>query len=123
MNATLRIAIFIALLIYFFVIFRLLKRKRLILQYSLLWLAVGLLMLLAAIFPSVLLHVLHLIGVVELTNGLFGILLFGIIVIMISITSIVSRQNEKLRSLIQKTAQYEKRIRELEDQQTRKNEE
>lgn len=114
MNLTLRISIAVALLLFFVVIFWLLRKKSLALKYTLLWLAFGGVMVLIAAFPNAFWFLLRLIGIVEVYNGLFAVMIFALIIILISITAIVSKQNEKLRQLIQKCATYEKRIRELE---------
>ncbi len=114
MNTSLRIVISIALVVYYAWIFYFLKKKSLTLKYTLLWLFTGLVMVLVVIFPQALEQVLHWVGVVELTNGLFGIVCFALLIILLSITSIVSILNEKMRRLVQQCAMYEKRIRELE---------
>lgn len=114
MNSSLRIVISIALLVYYICIFYFLKKKSLTLKYTLLWLFTGLVMILIVLFPQVLETALHAVGIVELTNGLFGIVCFGLLIILLSITSIVSMLNDKLRKLIQQCAMYERRIRELE---------
>lgn len=116
MNSSLRIVISIALVIYYICIFCMLKKKTLNLKYTLLWLFMGLVMILVVIFPGVLESILHSMGVVELTNGLFAIVLFAILIILMSLTSIVSTLNNKLRKLAQQCSMYEKRIRELEIQ-------
>lgn len=114
MNVNLRIAISIGLVLYFFALLYLLKKKSLNLKYTLLWLFTGFIMIILTVFPTILESFLHLIGVVELPNGLFGILMFFVIIILVSITSIVSGLNSKIRELSQKVSMYEKRIRELE---------
>lgn len=114
MNTSLRIVLSIALVIYYACIFYFLKKKSLTLKYTLLWLFTGLVMVLIVIFPQALEQILHWVGVVELTNGLFGIVCFALLIILLSITSIVSILNEKMRRLVQQCAMYEKRIRELE---------
>lgn len=116
MNTSLRIVISIALLLYYIFIFYFLKKKSLTLKYTLLWLFTGGIMVLVVLFPGVLEAVLHAMGVVELTNGLFAIVLFALLIILLSVTSIVSTLNEKLRKLVQQCSLYEKRIRELEVQ-------
>ena len=55
-------------------------------------------------------------GIIELTNGLFALVLFCMILIMVSFTAIVSTLNERIRQLSTSCAMYEKRIRELERQ-------
>lgn len=116
MNTSLRTVISIALCLYYICIFYFLKRKRLTLKYTLLWLFTGGIMVLIVIFPEALEVILHAMGVVELTNGLFAIVLFALLIILLSVTSIVSTLNDKLRKLVQQCALYEKRIRELEVQ-------
>ncbi len=114
MNSSLRIAIAIALLIYYGFILYFLRKKSLTLKYTLLWLFTGFVMVLIVIFPQTLNRILHAMGVAALTNGLFAIVCFAMLIILLSITSIVSIQNDKFRRLVQQCAMYEKRIRELE---------
>lgn len=114
MNTSLRVAISIALFAYYACILYFLKKKSLTLKYTLLWLFTGFLMVLVVIFPQTLARILRWMGVAALTNGLFGIVCFALLIILLSITSIVSIMNEKLRRLVQQCAMYEKRIRELE---------
>lgn len=47
-------------------------------------------------------------------NGLFIIAIGFIIMILLSLTSIASRQNRKIRTLTQELAILDKRVRELE---------
>lgn len=115
MNITLRIIMFIAVFLYFICIVHLLKKERLNLKYTLLWLLSGLLMLLIVIFPETVRFIIHKMGILELTNGIFAISIFLIIILLMSMTSIVSTLNNRSRSLIQRCAMYEKRIRILEE--------
>lgn len=115
MNGALRIALIVALALYYFCIFCLLKRKSLTLKYTLLWILTGIVMLLIVLFPGLFEGAMHAIGIVEMTNGLFAVVLFAVIIILVSITSIVSRLNDRIRQLIQQCAMYEKRIREMEE--------
>lgn len=114
MNMTLRVSIFIGIIIYFFLLINLLKRGKLHLKYTLLWIILGITMLILAAFPDFLLFITKSIGIVEATNGLFAILIFGILIILMSITSIVSKLNEKNKRLIQIIAILEERVRKLE---------
>ncbi|MDO5147435.1 MAG: DUF2304 domain-containing protein [Eubacteriales bacterium] len=114
MNTSLRGAIVIALIIYYVVLLYLLRKRALILKYTLLWLTAGVIMILIVIFPQAFEKVIHSIGIIEMTNGLFAVTLFAIMIIVVSITSIVSKMNERIRQLVQECAMYEKRLRELE---------
>lgn len=110
----LRIVLIVFVIIYFSVILLLLKRKALNLKYSLLWLFSGVAMGVLVIFPNILIWVVRLVGIQTPMYGLLVFCIAFIIAILMSITSIVSRQNRKLRTLIQESALLEKRIRELE---------
>lgn len=114
MNTSLRIFLIVALVLYFLMIFVLLKRKRISMKYSLMWLFFGLIMIFVVAFPQVLATVIHAFGIVELTNGIFAMGLFALLLLTMALTSIVSTLNGKIRSLTQTCALYEKRIRELE---------
>ena len=115
MNSILRIVCIVIILLYFVSIINLLKKHKLNLRYSLLWLLSAVIMFFLVIFPGVLSAGLHLIGVVELTNGLFAILILFILLILLSITSIVSQQNEKIKHLTHTNSINEKRVREIEE--------
>lgn len=114
MNATLRIWFLVALMIYFICVFYLLKKRRLELKYTLLWLFSGTVMLLVVLFPSPFERILSSIGVLELTNGLFALVLFLFLIIFISMTAVLSELNNKFRTLSQKFALCEKKVRDLE---------
>lgn len=50
----------------------------------------------------------------EWTNALFAMLMFCGIIIMISLTSIASKMNNRIKSMAQYMAQLEKRLHDLE---------
>lgn len=104
----------IAVCIYFVMVFHLLKRKMLNLKYTLLWLVSGLVMLILTIFPRILQFFASAVGISDPMNALFSIILFCIIIILMSLTAIVSKLNEKNKNLIQSVALLEKRVRDLE---------
>ena len=112
----LQIAMLIAVGLYFLVVFQLLKRKTLNLKYTLLWLASGVVMLVLAVFPQILGWLAALVGIYDPTNALFAYMFFCVIILLMSITAIVSKLNEKSKQLIQSVALLEKRVRELEDE-------
>ena len=114
MSLTLQISMILAELVYFAVIFVLLKKKTLSLKYTLIWLAGGLVMLVLTVFPMLMVKLVRLFGVQDQMNGLFSMLFFFVLMIIMSLTSIVSRQSDRIRALTQETALLEKRIRELE---------
>ncbi len=114
MDTRLIITFAIALFIYFISIFFLLKNKKLELKYTLLWIFGGFFMLLVLIFSDYFMRLMNLLGIIEPVNGIFAVMIFLLILILISMTSVLSQLNNKLRSLTQKCALYEKRLRDLE---------
>lgn len=111
---TLRVVLIIAVISYFIIILMFLKRKALALKYTLLWLAAGVVLGIMVIWPDTLTRFIHLLGITGNMNGLFILCIAFLMMILMSITSIVSKQTEKIKNLTQTVAKMEKRIRELE---------
>lgn len=110
----LQILMLLAVAIYFSLLFMLLKKRSLNLKYTLLWIFSGAIMLVISIFPNLLVLVSDMIDIAAPTNALFAIMFFCVIIILMSLTAIVTKLNEKSKRLIQTVAMLEKRIRELE---------
>ena len=90
----------------------LLKKKRLELKYTLLWLLCGCVMLLLGLFPNTLTKVSQLLGVYSPTNALFAIVSVSLIFLCLSLTIIVSKQKTEIKRLAQSMAILDKRLRE-----------
>ena len=114
MNMVLRFFLFCGLLLYFYLILLFLKRKSLNLKYSLLWIFSGVLMLVFILFPTLINWAARLLGVAAPMNTIFALGLFFTMMILMSITAIVSKLNDRIKRLIQANALLERRIRELE---------
>jgi len=114
MSTKLQAFMLLALALYFLILFQLLKKKRLNLRYTILWIFAGFLMLLVSLFPQILFAITDFVGIEVPSNALFALILFFIIIIMMTLTSIVSKQNEQLKRLTQTIALLEKRLREQE---------
>lgn len=110
----LQFVLIVVVIIYFIMMCVFLKNKALSLKYTLLWLFAGCVLGLLVIFPSLLTWINSLIGIQGNMNGLFIWAIAFVICILLSLTSIVSRQNNKIRQLVQTVARLEQRIRELE---------
>ena len=105
------IAIYMVLILY------LLRMKKLYLNYALLWLLTGGVMVVLVLFPQLLQWFFVLCGIEVFSNGLFAVLVFFILLILLALTSIVSNLSERNRRLTQIIALLEKRVRELEDKE------
>lgn len=112
----LRMSLICGLIVYFVLILLLLKKREISLKYTLLWLAAGMFMGILVIWPEALHMIISKIGIESNMNGLFILAIAFVMVILMSITSIVSKQSDKIRSLTQTIAMMEKRIRELEEE-------
>lgn len=114
---TLQITLSVAVICYFILILYYLKKKMLELKYTLLWLVAGIVMGIMIFFPQTLVRFARLLGIESNMNGLYVLCIAFIIMILMTLTSIVSRQQLKIRTLTQEFSMLEKRIRELEEQQ------
>ena len=121
MSSNLRIFMLVAEIIYFVIIFSFLKKKTLQLKYTFLWLFAGVVMVFFTAFPGLFKSLVRLSGVKSAMNGLFAMCIFFIIIILMSLTSIVSKQSDKIRKLIQENAILEKRIRDIENNKDNEN--
>ena len=114
MTTTLRIILFVAIILFFFIVLSLLKNNRLALRYTLLWLGMAAIMLLLVIFPQLLECIRKALGFESGMNALYVIAIGFAIVLLMALTSIVSHQSDRIKELVQNSAMLEKRIRELE---------
>ena len=90
--ATLRVTLIAAVICYFVIILYFLKQKALNLKYTLLWLVAGLVMGILVAVPELLVRIIHIFGIQDNMNGLFIFAIGFIIMILLSLTSIASRQ-------------------------------
>ena len=113
--SNLRITLIAAVICYFVLILYFLKHRALNLKYTLLWLLSGTVMGILVIFPELLTYIIRILGIEDNMNGLFIMCIAFMLMIMMALTSIASRQNMKIRSLVQEIGILDKRIRELEE--------
>ncbi len=111
----LTLALILAIVIFFIAVLWLLKNRRLALKYTLLWFLTAFLMLLLVLFPGVMNFAASLVGIQSRMNALYIFLIAFLILLVFSLTSIASRQTDRIRSLAQAQAILEKRVRELEE--------
>ncbi len=118
---TLRITLIMGLIFYFILILLFLKNKSLLLKYALLWILAGIVLGCMVLFPDLLVLITRTLGIESNMNGLFVLCIGFIIVILMALTSIVSRQTNRIRVLVQTNAMLEKRIRDLEQSNKKRN--
>lgn len=110
-----RIQIFFVVIVFIFLLFivHLLRIGKLNLKYTLLWIFATIILLIVSFLPQIMYVIANLIGVQTPIN--IALILAGIFVvlILISITSIVSELNKKLRNLVQEVSLLKKELIEL----------
>ena len=115
MTLVFQCCLIVGILIYLGVIVVLLKKQKLNLRYALTWLLMAFVMLLVAVFPQIITAISRLLGVASDVNTVFVLQGLFVLLILLSLTAIVSKQTNRIRKLAQTQALLEKRVRELED--------
>lgn len=107
----LKFFLLLAVALYFFVLFQLLKRKLLDLKYALLWIFSGMLMSIAILCPGLLVEAACLLGIQVPANMLFAFAFLCVLMILMSLTAIVSALNKKIQTLAETLALMDKSLR------------
>ena len=111
----LRILLLIGVAVYLFVILWLMKKQKLLVRYSIIWLFSAAVMALFAVFPYIVLVLRDLTKIVTPSNLIFMMAIAFLLLISLCLTSIVSGLSEKIKKLAQQNALLERRVRELEE--------
>lgn len=117
MSTSFHLLLIAVILIYFIVIIFLLKKKKLALKYTLLWMFVGIVLAVLAIFPLILNYISEFLGFVSSMNALFTLTIAFAFMLILALTSIVSNQSIRIKQLTQSLAILEKKVRDLENGQ------
>ena len=72
-------------------------------------------MVLFTSIPSLLRRLMVIFNIQSMMNGVFALCIFFMLILLMALTSICSKQSDKLRTLTQENAILEKRIRDIED--------
>ena len=113
-NLTLRLDMFLGAVVFLVVILWLLKKGRLTVRYSIIWLMAGGALLVFAVFPYIVLVLRDWLNMEMPVNVIFTLVLAFVLLLLLSLSTIVSGFAEKLKRLVQENALLEKRVRELE---------
>lgn len=109
-----QIVAIIAVILFFVMLIWLLRKNRMELRYALLWFFCGMIMLALSIFPELLDRFARLVGIYSSVNALFAVALFFALMLILSLTSIVSREKQEIVRLIQELAVLENRVEKME---------
>ncbi len=114
MNVSLKIFFAVVDLIFLLYIFGLLKKGKLNLKYTLVWLFAAVVLLIVDIFPQIISFIMQIVGIATPVNMVFVFEAIFVLVILLSLTVIVSHMTDRIYKLTQTVAILEKRVRELE---------
>lgn len=91
-------------LIIIFIVLYFVRKNKIIVKYSFIWLTSSVFLLILILFPQLLGFMTKLIGIQVASNMVFSLVLALLIFITISLTIIVSSQTKKIRLLIQEVS-------------------
>lgn len=94
----------LAVLLFAMAILNLVRQNKLTMKYALLWLGLSLLTIIALIWPGLINALSSLLGFVSMSNMVFLIAIFVLILICVSLSVIVSNQTKKIILLIQEVS-------------------
>ena len=97
------------------IIFALLKKSQMSVKYSLLWLALAVVLVIFAVFPYVVYVLRDLLDVQMPVNLVFLLMFCFVLVVLLSLSIAISQLADKCKRLTQANAILEKRVRDLED--------
>ena len=104
MEDILRIEIILAFTVLLFVIFFILRKGKMPVKYSLVWLFSAVIMILSACFPQIIGFITRILGFELISNVILSIFLGLLIFITISLTVIISGQAKKINLLVQEVS-------------------
>ena len=114
MTAHFQFLLILGAVIMLLIIFVLLKKGKMTVKYSLLWLGLAVVLVIFAICPYVVYVLRDLLDVEMPVNLVFMLMFCFVLVVLISLSIAVSQLAEKCKRLTQENALLEKRVRELE---------
>ncbi|MCR4924822.1 MAG: DUF2304 domain-containing protein [Clostridiales bacterium] len=114
MTDRLRVFVTIGIVLYFLLLSLLVKKKHISLRYALVWGVLGLVFLALDVFPGLLVQICDFFGIQTPVFALFAVFFTLVFFVLIVFTGVVSRQAEKIRTLVQTAALLEKRIMNME---------
>ena len=120
MPNNLKIFLLIICFLTYVIMYKMLKKKKIIFKHALFWSFLNTILVLCVIFVDYLRNIADFIGIEKISNMIF---LFGFIVLIaicIALTSIVSEQKNKIIVLTQEMGILKNKVKELENEKTNK---
>lgn len=106
----LRIIVVVACVVFMLLVCKQVSAGRLLLKYSLLWLTLAFVTILASIFPEPIFLISRFFGFDTPSNFVFFAALFFLLAICLSLSVVVSKQAMRMKNLVQSVALLEYRL-------------
>ncbi len=106
----LRLCVGVVCLLMFIYVLSLVKKERLMLRYSLLWLALASVLMLCAVFPGPVFEIAKIFGFLTASNFIFVLGFVFLLLIALSLSAVVSKQTISIKNLTQRIALLEKEL-------------
>lgn len=109
MSISLRLGLVIVSLVLLIVVLLQLRKRRIPVKYSLVWMASSLIILLIAVVPGLFIVIAKYLGFVTMSNLVIAMFIFILLMISLTLTVIVSGQRKKITLLIQEVSTLKSR--------------
>jgi len=100
------------------VVLEMVRRRRLMERYALLWMLSAIILIVLSIWRGALVDVTHALGIRYPSNALFVIAFGAVLVLLLHFSSAVSRLSGQTKTLAQRLALLEERVRQTEEHPT-----
>lgn len=117
MNDNLIISLLVFSIIWITIILMILKKEKMPIKYSLVWLAAASILILVAVAPGFLEIIANVLGFETVSNMISGIMFVLLLYITMILTIIVSKQKKKTTLMIQEISMLKQRVIQLEGEQ------
>ncbi len=109
MSISLRLGLIIVSLVLLIIVLLQLRKRRIPVKYSLVWMFSSLIILLIAIIPQLFILIAKLLGFVTMSNLVMAMFIFILLIISLMLTVIVSGQRRKITLLMQEVSMLKSR--------------
>lgn len=113
MTFNLRLGLVIVSLLLMIVVIKILKKGRIPIKYSLIWILSSIIIFLVSLIPSLFEWISRLFGFVTMANMVVGIFIFILLMITISLTVMIAGQKKKTTMLIQELSILKQEIKNM----------
>ena len=115
MQLTLRVALLVITCIYLFVILKSIKHKKMQISSSIFWLLTGVVLMIALLIPNLMDMISSILGFELTVNMIFCVTIFIAFYLIFKLTILLSKQSQKIVTLIQEISILKKRVEKLEE--------